>query len=750
MCFQRRRIPKHLLLEAPASGFHYGRALKWFLVLILAVMLAVIASVAAASVHDSPNAAASGSLYLRNPEAELSRALHHESHAQVTITGMLAKVVLRQTFENTSDDWVEGIYVFPLGETAAVNRMVMEIGERRIVAQIKEKQEAQRIYQQAKAEGRRAALTEQERPNLFTQSIANIGPGEVVTIELHFHEAVSYADNTFRWRLPTTLTPRYIPGNPSASDDLGSLPITQPINGWAVNSWAMPTDQVPDAHRITPFMDVHNAQGDAPFAHDGKPGPRNPIRIQLRLDAGLPLADIRGSYHQLRLHKSGDVHRIVTTPEVIPMDRDFEITWKTPAGQAPDAAFFTEEINGEDYGLLMVLPPQQALQQRLPREVIFIIDTSGSMGGTSIVQARQSLLMALGRLQSNDRFNVIEFNSGHYPLFDQVQYAGGRELQAARRFVEGLQARGGTEMAGALQAAMADPAPEGYLKQLVFITDGSVGNEAQLLQQIHQQLGDARLFTVGIGSAPNSYFMRKAAEFGRGTFTFIGSQQEVGEKMQALFSKLESPVLSNLQIEWPMGLNAEVWPKKLPDLYQGEPLLVSVKFAGKLPPGTQVRLSGQQAEQAWVRDLALTLANSKRPAAGVALRWARAKIDALLDDKTRGRHEDEVRAQVLQLALEHQLISPYTSLVAVEEVISRPLQAELNTEAVPNLLPHGQTLRALPYPQTATDAGWQLLLGLLAFFGLLALRYQARLVRARVEGRVQPIPAGLHPEEPGV
>jgi Ca-activated chloride channel family protein len=737
MCFHRRRIPRHLLLEAPANRFNYGRALKWFLLLIMAVMLAVVASVAKARAYQEEHyvpgretsssalyTSGSGHLYLRGSEGGLGSALHHESEAQVTIKGMLAKVVLRQTFENNSNEWVEGIYVFPLGETAAVNHMVMEVGERRILAQIKEKQEAERMYQEARREGRRAALTEQQRPNLFTQSIANIAPGEVVTIELHFHEAVSYADNTFRWRLPTSLTPRYIPGAPLSEESL-QLPI---------NGWSLPTDQVPDAHRITPFMDVSKAL-DAPPLVNRLEKPRNPIRIQLRLDAGLPLAEIRGSYHQLRLHKNGDVHSVTTVPEMVSMDRDFEISWKTPAGQSPDAAFFTEEVKGEDYGLLMVLPPQQALQQRLPREVIFIIDTSGSMSGTSIRQARQSLLMALERLQSTDRFNVIEFNSEHFPLFDQPRYAGSRELKAARRFVEKLEARGGTEMAAALQTAMASPAPEGYLKQLVFITDGSVGNETALLQMIHQQLGDARLFTVGIGSAPNSFFMRKAAEFGRGTFTFVGSQQEVGEKMQALFSKLETPVLSNLKIEWPLGLNAEVWPKKLPDLYQGEPLLVSVKFEGKLPPGSQIRLSGEQAGQTWSRDLLLTPANSKRPAAGVSLRWARAKIEALLDEKTRGRHEDEVRAQVLQLALEHQLVSPYTSLVAVEEIASRPQGEGLNTEPVANLLPHGQTLQALSYPQTATAAGLQMLMGMLAFFGLLLLRFHSRLRRARAEIR---------------
>lgn len=721
MCFHRRRIPKHLLLQPPVQSISYARLVKWFIVLLLAVALTVIAAVARAVPHDpesaplrlsqqqlSPEHVSTGTLLFKGPNQHFSAALHHDSEAHVTIKGMLAKVVLQQRFENTSAEWVEGVYVFPLGETAAVSRMVMTVGDRRLVAQVKEKAEAQRIYQEAKRDGRRAALTEQERPNLFTQSIANIGPGEVVTIELHYHEAVSFSDNTFRWRLPTTLTPRYIPGTPLADDQ----------QALSANGWALPTDQVPDAHRISPFVtDSLGAPGEKIM---------NPIRIHLRLDAGLPLANIRGSYHPLRLHKTGEIHRVVTAPELIPMDRDFEITWQTAAGKTPDAALFVEEIDGDDYALLMVLPPQQPLTQTLPREIIFIIDTSGSMGGTSLTQAKASLQLALSRLQAQDRFNIIEFNSEHQSLFGSARHAGVDELQQAKKFVQQLQAQGGTEMMGALQEALKDAAPTGFLKQVVFMTDGSVGNETELFKLIHAQLGDARLFTVGIGSAPNSYFMRKAAEFGRGTFTFVGSENELAEKMQGLFGKLESPVLSNLHIQWPSGINSEAWPQRIPDLYQGEPLMVSVKIDGKLPPHADIIISGQQATQPWSRQIKVPSANNQKAQAGVAVRWARSKIEALLDDQTRGRHEDEVRADVLQLALQHQLLSPYTSFVAAEEFVSRPFHAPLVEAAVPNSLPYGQTLRTVSYPQTATSAPVQLLLGMLAFFALLWLRYCAR------------------------
>lgn len=721
MCFHRRRIPKHLLLEPTSANLGYGKIIKWFVIFLLVVTLAVVTKVAQAQAEgrpnndemrvamSSPSEASTGSLWFRHAEHKYSSALHLMSEAKVNIKGMLVSVVLRQEFQNIGNEWVEGVYVFPLGETAAVTHMVMEIGERRIVASVKEKRAAQKIYQQAKDAGQHAALMEQERPNVFTQSIANIAPGETVTIELHFYETASYSNNTFRWRLPTTLTPRYIPGVVQNNDAVRSLP---------VNGWALPTTQVRDAERITPFMTTADPSTIV-----------NPIQIDLQLDVGLPLAKIGASYHQLQVQKNGSSHHIVTAPTIVPMDRDFEISWQTPADKLPDAAVFMETVAGQDYALLMVLPPQQLLQQALPREVIFIIDTSGSMGGTSIVQAKASLQMALARLKTQDRFNVIEFNSKHYPLFQHPQSAARYELQQARTFVAQLQARGGTEMAPALLAALQQPAPEGYLKQVVFITDGSVGNEAELLKLIHTHLGDARLFTVGIGSAPNSYFMRKAADFGRGTFTFIGSEQEVAEKMQALFSKLESPVLSNIQIAWPAGINVEAWPQRLPDLYQGEPLLVSIKLEGQLLPTSQITVYGERAGSSWQHRLTLTEATGEQSSAGVAVRWARSKIAALLDDKTRDRHADEVRADVLKLALEHQLLSPYTSFVAVEEQPSRTSDDALQSTPVPNLIPAGQVLRTLGYPRTATSAWLQIVLGLLAFFTLLGLSYYTHNLR---------------------
>ena len=371
--------------------------------------------------------------------------------------------------------------------------------------------------------------------------------------------------------------------------------------------------------------------------------------------------------------------------------------------------------------------PQAQMSERelLPRDMIFVIDTSGSMGGVSIKQARQGLLLALERLRPGDRFNVIEFNSTPNALFSESRALTPQRLQQAQSFVRGLQSRGGTEMHSALKLALEDEAEAGYLRQIIFMTDGAVGNEAALFKLIHEQLGNTRLFTVGIGSAPNSHFMRKAARFGRGTFTYIGSVAEVRQRMNELFAKLEAPVAGDLKVNWPVGLAVEAYPSRLPDLYHGEPIML----AARLPDFSgQVSISGETATQHWRRDLQL---ENRRQSPAIASVWARAKISDLLDEKTAGRSEDAVRQDVLEVALTHRLISPYTSFVAVEKTPSRSVDESLDKNAVPNARPEGQSDQPYAWPATATSSRWHLLLGLL--FLMTALLIQLAIRAGRYE-----------------
>ncbi|AFV00932.1 marine proteobacterial sortase target protein [Simiduia agarivorans] len=714
MCFKPRKIPRHLILEQPPKPGWLQRHWVGCVLTCTLVMLGLILSDVARA--EMP-ASHSGELHFASGHA----ATHLESEADVDITGLIARIRLTQQFRNDSDQWQEATYTFPLNETSAVNRMEMHIGEKRIVATIREKQEARKIYQAAVKAGKRAALTEQQRPNLFTQKVANLAPGETVAIKLEITQPVDYRAGRFSWRLPTTLTPRYIPGQPlmgvSASLPESETP-AEPTLPDAMTTdyfgWARPTTQVPDADKITPPQ-RHSAHS---------PGLINPITLRVRLQAGLPLSNIAASYHEIDLHKQGEYHHITTREPQVAMDRDFELHWTPVVGAAPKAAFFTEMVEGENYGYLMLLPGQSPHTSNLPRDVTFIIDTSGSMSGPSIEQAKSSLQLALARLQPSDRFNVIEFNSVYSQVFPASVPASSQNLARAHDFVRNLQASGGTEMKPALEAALNQPASELWLQQLVFITDGSVGNEQELLSLIHHKLGATRLFTVGIGSAPNGFFMRKAAQFGRGDFVQIGDVNEVNQKMKQLFDKLESAALTQVKIDWPQAVEVEQWPARLPDLYAHQPLLVAARLRGPFV-GQTIAVSGRSQAGDWRTTLTLTPNQPGAASKGVATLWARAKIDALLDQLVTGKSREEVRNEVLPIALTHQLLSPYTSFVAVEETPVRPMDQALSKTAVANTLPAGTP--TLAYPRTATPAPLWLIAGCLSLLmaGLLRRRRHA-------------------------
>jgi len=378
--------------------------------------------------------------------------------------------------------------------------------------------------------------------------------------------------------------------------------------------------------------------------------------------------------------------------------------WHPDLGSEPKSALFTE-TGKETFGLLMLMPPQSPEKSALPKETIFIIDTSGSMGGPSIDEAKRALTLALQKLSTRDRFNVIEFNSVMHVLFDGARDATPDAVTTAKEWVDHLKADGGTEMLPALQAALGrvgEPVLHGYVRQVIFMTDGQVGNESELFAFIREHLGDSRLFTVGIGAAPNSHFMREAARFGRGTFTYIGNTNEVEEKMTSLFTKLESPVLTNVALRFDDPAT-EMWPQRIPDLYAGEPVIVAVRFS---KPSGRVIASASRGSAEW-NDVHTVRAVSEE--AGIGKLWARMKIEALSDAT------DVNRDEITGIAIEHHLVTPFTSLVAVDVTPAGTPAQTCETRPVPLNLPAGWggIEDGMSLPSTATSAPLMMLLGLL-------------------------------------
>ncbi|HEX7811821.1 MAG TPA: marine proteobacterial sortase target protein [Burkholderiales bacterium] len=655
------------------------------------------------SPSDRPGDQTSGSFLMRvRPGGEYVRSPVLSTDVRFAVSGTVARAVVSQQFRNDSPDWVEGIYVFPLPENAAVDRLRMQVGDRLIEGQIRERVQARAEYEAARERGSLASLIEQERPNIFTSSVANLGPGQTLTVVIEYQQALRYQDGSVSLRFPTVVAPRYIPGTPQSEG--------KP----AGHGWAADTDKVRDASRITPKVLAE----DEPL--------RNPVTIHVELDAGFPVNEVKSRYHPVKVQKRDDNrYEVSLAVGPFPADRDFELVWNPLPGAQPRGALFLESAAGETHLLLTLFPPfgVKADEKRLPREVIYVIDTSGSMEGTSITQAKSALGLALGQLAPEDRFNVIQFNSATELLFPSSREASVRNLVAARRYVDKLRATGGTEMVPAMQAALESPSKEGYLRQVVFMTDGSVGNEDQLFKLIQRKLDRSRLFTVGIGSAPNGHFMTKAAQLGRGSFTYIGDVGEVGEKMAELFGKLEHPVLSDIAVEWPAELNAQSSPEKLPDLYLGEPIVLSALVEGPLTG--KVKIAGRAGGEAWTAEFDLSNAHAGK---GMGVIWARRKVEALMDSIQEGADREEVRQQVVGIALKHHIVTRYTSLVAVEVTQARPQGEPLDSEAVPVNLPDGGSHAGYfgSLPKTATPATLHLILALLAaavaFVALMARR----------------------------
>jgi Ca-activated chloride channel family protein len=651
----------------------------------------------------SPGGMQTGSLLMRMEQGYVTATLLN-TDVNITVNGLVARVSVMQEFKNDGVEWVEGSYVFPLPNKAVVDHMRLYIGDRYIEGEIQEKEQARKAYEQAKQAGKKTSLVEQQRANLFTTSVANIAPGETVIVEIEYMEDVRFENGVFSLRYPMTLTPRYIPGQ-ALPDKVGS-------------GWSSDTDEVSDASQITPPMVA------ASRAHK--------VSLKASVNAGMPLEIIASRYHPVNVTEANGHYAVTLAGNRVPMDHDFELLWRPVPSSSPRAMAFSETLEGEPHFLLMVMPPDtgESTAVRMPREMIFVVDTSGSMHGVSIEQAKRALQRALDGLQPEDRFNVIEFNSHANPLYPTSVAADATALGSAKDFVRRLQANGGTNMRPALQHALRSAASEAHLKQIIFITDGAVGNEEGLFTLIETGLGNARLFTVGIGSAPNSWFMRKAAEVGRGSFTTISSLHEVGEKMDRLFNKLEQPQVTNIAVQWPSGVVVDPYPAVVPDLYLGEPVTVKVKASGAFRPGDSVRIVGDSVSGAWTRDLAL---NVSEDSPGVAALWARARIADLLNLERRGADAQETRTAIVDTALKHHLVSKHTSLVAIDKTPVRESADPLKSEQVANLMPYGQSGSAIfGFPATATSApamrntGLALLIAALLLLTAPALRRKSR------------------------
>lgn len=593
----------------------------------------------------------SGILQLRGNGINTDAILMN-TEIELDVNGLLADMVMTQQFSNTSTNWLEGIYLFPLPKNAAVHSMTIQVGERTIIGEIKTRDDAKETYEVAKSAGQVASLVEQQRPNMFTARVANIAPGDLISVRLEIMLPVSFEDAHFQLILPTTFTPRYV------------------------------NAETPDALNVTGPV-AHQSEIRAPV-----------VNLYARIKPLDSIASVSSPTHNMEYNDN------LVSINNAAMDRDLILRWPLPTTASPLATVFTTEFADSRYMQLMLPPPSDSSQIRQTnRELVLVIDKSGSMAGDPIRAAKRAVLSALDGLEPSDHFNILAFDDQTTLLFRKSQIASDDNIKDANQFIRKLHADGGTEMQDAIRFALKSDNPD-RLRQIVFVTDGSVGYEDALLRTIHRDINNSRLFTVGIGSAPNRFFLEKAAEVGRGTSLSIMNISEVHQQIATLLGKLENPVLTQLDIQFAGG-KAEYYPKPIPDLYQDQPLMLVAKIDDTV---TELTINGWQADEPWTQHFSIP-ESADSNVASIARHWARKKISHLEDDQRHANNQDKNQSAITQTALRFSLASQYTSFVGVEQTPVRPASDTLGQAQIASLMPAGAAMESvlMPMGSAASD-----------------------------------------------
>jgi Ca-activated chloride channel family protein len=562
------------------------------------------------------------------------------------ISGFLSRVVVKQEFENQSREKIEAVYTFPLSQNAAVDDMTMQVGDRSTVhGRILRREEAQAVYEAARSNGQVASLLDQERPNIFTQSVANIMPGERVTITISYVERLKYEDGSYEFVFPMVVGPRYIPGTPTGQQSSGGS--------------SPDTTRVADASRITPPVATSGTRA----GHD--------ISIEVSLDAGVPINEIKSISHDVETDRRGSQIALLRLKDaaVIP-NKDFILRYDV-AGRRIEDAVLTHRTDKDGFFTMILQPPDRvAAADVMPKELIFVLDTSGSMEGFPIEKAKETMKLALDGLYPQDTFNLITFAGDTHILFPKPVPATRENLARAQAFLAGRKGDGGTEMMKAIRAALAPSDAQDHLRIVCFMTDGYVGDDQTIIAEV-QKHSNARVFSFGIGSSVNRYLLDKMAEYGRGEVEYVTLSDDGSAAARRFHERVRNPLLTDISVDWAGLPVADVYPKRIPDLFSAKPVVLTGRYTG-VGRGV-IRLKGKMAGRDFERELAVELPESAPQHDVLAKLWARTRIDDLTNpdekDLQHGATHDQLRETITQLGLEYRLMTPYTSFVAVEEMI---------------------------------------------------------------------------------
>ncbi|MBK8185088.1 MAG: VWA domain-containing protein [Candidatus Competibacteraceae bacterium] len=606
------------------------------------------------------------------------------------VQGDVALVTVTQTFANPLNRAVQATYLFPLNETAAVNAMTLEIGDERVRATIQRIEEARATFQKAKSEGRAAALLIQHRPNMFTQNIANLMPGLPIKVTLKYAQTVPRVDGAYELVIPLVVGPRYQPQGagvaPGEPTPQGGVQHWNPQTGTAGGATA--------GNSQTQYgqWEVEQLPAYPPVFELNAPEQIDPDRVGLliHLNAGMAINAIESRTHpintQTRDHGRAEVQ--LATGRTLD-NRDFVLRY-TLAGTRTQAGLLAyRDPRGGFFSLLLEPPQAPADTDITPREMVFVLDCSGSMSGLPIEASKAFMRAALRNLRPTDSFRVIRFSDAANEFSTQPLPATPQNIQAGLRYTDSLQGEGGTEMSSGIRQALAPAVPAGAVRIVTFLTDGYIGNEAEILALLKANLNGARLYAFGVGTGVNRYLLNEMGRVGRGFARYMDPTEAVEEVAGDLAERLQSPVLTDIQIDWGDMEASELSPERIPDLFAGQSLRVQGRYNRAGPHEITVRglVRGRPAT------LPIKLVLPERSAEGdaVPIIWARSLIGDLQYQLTTGSQRsgqepinaDAIKQRITDLGLKFALVTPWTAFVAVSEKIYNPNPGSTPTLPVP-------------------------------------------------------------------
>lgn len=561
------------------------------------------------------------------------------------ISGFISRVVVTQQFENPFKEKIEAVYTFPLPQNAAVDDMTMIIGSRTVKGKILPREEAKAVYDAAKSSGKVAGLLDQERPNIFTQSVANILPGEQVKITISYVETLKYENGAYEFVFPMVVGPRYVPGTATSE---------QPGNGVAPN-----TDRVPDGSRITP----KSLPAGIRSGHD--------ISVEVVLDAGLIVDNVVSKSHLIDTQRPDPRSARLRLKEgsTIP-NKDFILRYDV-AGQAIQDALLTHRSEKGGFFTMILQPPDRVTAEDVtPKELVFVLDTSGSMNGFPIEKAKETMKLALDGLYPSDTFNLITFAGDTHILFPKPVAATRENLRKAQAFLNSRSGAGGTEMMTAIKAALQPSNDQTHVRIVCFMTDGYVGNDMEIIAEV-QKHQNARVFAFGIGDGVNRFLLDQMAQAGRGEVEYVSLSDDGSAAARRFHERVRNPLLTDISIDWSGLPVADVYPQRIPDLFGAKPVVLTGRYTS--PGRATIRLKGKVAGNDFTREIPVEFPETMASHDVLASLWARARIDNLMSQDyggvQRGNMKQELKDTITQLGIEYRLMTQFTSFVAVEEMI---------------------------------------------------------------------------------